>query len=253
MEWGAPFDSPLEMPLDVLRDRSWWAIANPSIPDGLIAESYMADEIETMPSRQAAVELANVGDWPRTDGLEDSVIDIEAWDALISESSVLQEPFCGAFDVSPERHGSIAVAGRNDAGFFQCEIHENRPGTGWMVDRICEMDERGIFEAWVCDATGPASSLLVELRDRGMRVETVNATEHGQAWGRFVDMVEQRELEHLGSEELRDAIRGAKARPIGDGSFAWARRNSSVNIAPLVSATLALGLASGIGANVQVF
>lgn len=253
MEWGAPFDSPLEMPVEVLRDRSWWPLANPSIPDGLIAESYMADEIETMPGRQVAVELGNVGDWPRTDGLEDSVIDIEAWDSLISASSVLQEPFCGAFDVSPERHGSIAVAGRNDAGFYQCEIHENRPGTGWMVDRICEMDERGIFEAWVCDATGPASSLLVELKDRGVRVETVNATEHGQAWGRFVDMVEQRELEHLGSEELRDAIRGAKARPIGDGSFAWARRNSSVNISPLVAATLALGLASGIGATVQVF
>jgi hypothetical protein len=60
-------------------------------------------------------------------------------------------------------------------------------------------------------------------------------------------MVEQGEVAHLGSQELRDAIRGAKARPIGDGSFAWARRNSSVNIAPLVAGTLALGAAAGVG------
>jgi hypothetical protein len=246
-EWGAPFDHPNEMPVDVLRDRSWWPLANPSMPEGLIAESYMADEIETMPARVAAVELGNVGDWPRTDGLEESVISIEDWDALLVEDSVLQEPFCGAFDVSPERHGAIAVAGRNQDDRFHMEVHENRPGTGWMVDRICEMDERGIFDLWVCDATGPASSLLLELKERGIRVVTMNATEHGQSWGRFVDMVEQAEMVHLGSQELRDAIRGAKARPIGDGSFAWARRNSGVNIAPLVAGTLALGAAAGVG------
>ena len=245
MEWAAPFESLAEMTADVLRDHSWWPTANPSMPEGLIAEDYMADEIETMPGRQAAVELGNVGDWPRTDGLDDTVIAIEAWDALAGEG-VLQEPFCGAFDVSPERHGSIAVAGRNQDDVFQAEVHESRPGTGWMVDRIVEMDERGIFDTWVCDGTGPAASLLVELKDRGIRVETLTAAEHGQAWGRFIDMVDQGEMTHLGSEELRDAIRGAKARSIGDGAFAWARRSSTVNISPLVAVTLALGAAAGV-------
>ena len=86
-----------------------------------------------------------------------------------------------------------------------------------------------------------------------MNVETVNATEHGQAWGRFVDMVADDELDHLGDEALRDAIRGAKARPIGDGAWAWARKNSSVNISPLVAATLGLGVAAGVTGDVVMY
>jgi hypothetical protein len=69
-EWSAPFEHPAEMDYNVLSDRSWWPVANPSMPEGLISESYMADEVDTMPARTVAVELANVGDWPRTDGLD---------------------------------------------------------------------------------------------------------------------------------------------------------------------------------------
>ena len=145
------------------------------------------------------------------------------------------------------------MGGLNQWGGFHTEVHEDRLGTGWMVDRICEMDEAGLFQVWVCDGVGPASSLIAPLRERGLIVETINATEHGQAWGRFVDMVNDGDLTHLGSDELRDAIRGAKARPIGDGASAWGRKSSSVNVAPLVAATLALGAACGIGAGVQVF
>ena len=240
---------------DDLRNRAHWHAANPSMSEGLIGEETMADEVESMPLRTAAVELFGVGDWPRTDGLEDSVIDVQLWDsrATVAVSATLEEPYVGSFDVSPERHGSIAVSGRNEHYRFQTEIHDHRPGTGWMVDRIVEMDDRGVFAEWVCDAVGPASSLILELKERGVNVRTMNATEHGQAWGRFVDMVNDDELDHLGDQALRDAIRGAKARPIGDGAPAWARKNSSVNIAPLVAATLGLGAAVGIGAGLQVF
>jgi hypothetical protein len=76
----------------------------------------------------------------------------------------------------------------------------------------------------------------------------VNTPEHGQACGRLVDMVEAGTLAHLGSGELRDAVRGAKPRPLGD-AWAWSRKNSSVDIAPLVAATLALGAAAGVMAS----
>jgi hypothetical protein len=252
-EWSAPFDHPSELTDEHVHDRDIWLQANPSMAEGLIAPETMADEIEVMPVRTAAVELFGVGDWPRTDGLEDTVIDIQTWDKLTESAGTIKEPFCGAFDVSPERNGSIAIAGRNDRGVFQVEVHEHRQGTGWMVDRIVQMDERGLFECWVVDATGPASSLLQPLKDAGLRIEVVNATEHGQAWGRFVDMVSEGEVCHLGSEELRDAIRGAKARPIGDGSSAWGRKHSTVNISPLVAVTLALGASTGVGNAMQVF
>jgi hypothetical protein len=244
-EWSAPFDDPALMTDETLRDRSYWLMANPSMAEGLVAEETMADEIESMPARTAAVELMGVGDWPRTDGLDESVISIQEWDALEDHGSQLQEPFCLAFDVSPERRTSICVAGRNQNGNFHVELHECKAGTGWVVDRLVEMVARGNPEVVVCDATGPASSLLVALEDADIKVETVNATEHGQACGRLVDMVADGTLTHLGSAEFRDAVRGAKARPLGD-AWAWSRKNSSVDISPLVAATLALGAAAGV-------
>ena len=74
----------------------------------------------------------------------------------------------------------------------------------------------------------------------------MNATGHGQACGRLVDMVNDKTLAHLGSSELRDAIRGSKVRQLGD-AWAWSRKSSSVDISPLVAATLALGAAAGVG------
>jgi len=201
-----------------------------------------------MAPRTAAVELYGIGDWPRTDGLTDSVIEIQDWDMLENDGSVLQAPFCLAFDVSPERKTAIALGGQNADGKWHVEIQEHRQGTSWVVDRIVEMVERGNPDMVVCDGVGPAASLVVPLREAGVTVELVNTPEHGQACGRLVDMVRDGNLAHLGSMELRDAIRGAKSRPLGD-AWAWSRKNSNVDISPLVAATLALGAAAGINSN----
>lgn len=252
-EWSAPYDHPSEMTDDLLRDRSWWPLANPSMEEGLVSESTMEDEIESMPARTCAVELGGVGDWPRTDGFDDTVFPVEIWDALEDQTSVLQEPFCLAFDVSPERRTSIAIAGRNQNDDFHVEIQECKQGTSWVVDRLVEMVERGDPEVVVCDATGPASSLLIALEEAGVKVETITATEHGQACGRLVDMVSDGTLAHLGSPELREAIRGSKTRQLGD-AWAWSRKNSHVDISPLVAATLALGAAAGVTtAEIHIF
>lgn len=244
--WEAPIDSLVEVSDEVLRDRSLWPLANPSMDEGLISPEHMAEEIETMPARTSAVELLGVGDWPRTDGREESAIAIEAWDALLDDGSVLEPPYCLAFDVSPERRCSVALAGRNEEGKFHVEIHHSRPGTGWVVGEIVRMVERLDPEVVLCDGVGPAASLLVPLREAGVDVQTVTVAELGQACGRLIDMVEDAELAHLGSQELRDAVRGARTRPIGDGAFAWGRRPSAVDISPLVAATLALGAAAGV-------
>lgn len=244
-EWSAPFDHPSQMTEDLLRDRSLFPTGNPSMVDGLISADTMADEVESMPGRTSAVELFCVGDWPRTDGLDDGMIDIAAWDRLERPDSVLQPPYCLAFDVSPERHTAIAIAGRNQDDLWHVEIQECKHGTRWAPERIAEMVDSGDVEEVVCDGVGPAASLVVVLDDLGVKVETVNAPEHGQACGRLVDMVNDETLAHLGSAELRDAIRGARSRPLGD-SWAWSRKHSSVNIAPLVAATLALGAAAGV-------
>jgi hypothetical protein len=52
------------------------------------------------------------------------------------------------------------------------------------------------------------------------------------------DGVEQDGIRHLDTPELNAAVRGAATRPLGD-SWAWSRKNSTVDITPLVACTLA--------------
>ncbi|HZL95603.1 MAG TPA: hypothetical protein VFB99_18240, partial [Vicinamibacterales bacterium] len=212
-EWAAPFDDPSEMDDSVLHDESWWPVANPSMAEGLISRQSMLDDLAVMPARTVAVEYGNVGDWPATDGSDDYVIHIDAWDALRDFDSQLQAPFVLGVDVSPERRSSIAAAGQNQDGRFHVEVHEHRPGTDWLVPRLMEMWDSGLVSVVVVDAVGPAASMLQALRDAGLPLETVNTPEHGQACGRLVDLVAEGGLAHLGSDELRDAIRGARSRP----------------------------------------
>ncbi len=98
---------------------------------------------------------------------------------------------------------------------------------------------------FVCDGYGPAASLVAELAEAGVLVRTINAQEHSQACGVLLDLVEEQEVRHLGSLELLQAVRGARTRPLGD-SWAWSRKSSSVDISPLVAATLALASAAAL-------
>jgi hypothetical protein len=250
-EWSAPYAHPGEMDYNVLSDRSWWPVANPSMPEGLISEAYMADEVDTMPTRTVAVELANVGDWPRTDGLERGVITAAAWDACLDEGSVLQPGFVLVFDVSPERHTTVAAVGFNEQGKFHAEVHEHRPGTRWLPARLAEMVERGNPDGVFCDGLGPSASMIKDCDAAGVTVEPIDTKDHTRSCGRLVDLIEEGNLAHLGSQELRDAVLGAAQRPVGD-AWAWSRKNSSVNIAPLVAVTLGVGAAELVG-KIQVF
>jgi hypothetical protein len=67
----------------------------------------------------------------------------------------------------------------------------------------------------------------------------LSASDQAEACGAFVDAVEQRTIRHLGTTELVTAIRGAAQRPLGD-AWAWSRKNSGVDITPLVTCTMAL-------------
>lgn len=246
-EWSAPFDHPEEMTEDDLRALENQHAGNPSMKDGLISEETVAGEVEVMPRRVAAVELFGAGDWPDPDGNVDAVIPIDVWDGGCRTDSRAEAPYSLFIDVSPDRWTAIALGGRNDAGRYHVEIQEFREGTRWVRQWVAERWERSSADIYAIglDGLGPAAALSVELEELGIPIERFSSTEMAEACGRFVDLVSEGDVEHLGSDELREAILGAATRPLLD-RFAWARRSSRTNIAPLVAATGALGLAAGI-------
>jgi 2-polyprenyl-6-methoxyphenol hydroxylase-like FAD-dependent oxidoreductase len=96
----------------------------------------------------------------------------------------------------------------------------------------------------VCDGYGPAASMLGDLDEAGVQVTALDSKQYADACGRLVDVVTEDTLRHLGSLDLWNAIRGAKTRPLSD-RWAWSRKNSTVDISPLVAATIALWAAMG--------
>jgi len=237
LEFSAPADHPLEVSDAMARDELVWAQANPSLGIRISVE-HMRREFAAMDPRTFAVELLGAGDWPQTDGMGDSPLSFQEWESLEDVRAVMQDPVCLAFDVSPDRSASIVAVGDDGSGRTLCELTDHREGTAWVPGRLADLvGSHDVIEV-VCDGYGPVASLASKVEGEGVTVRLLNSGEHGQACGRVVDAIHEGTLRHLGQDELTNAVRGARARPLGD-AWAWSRKNSQVDISPLVALTLA--------------
>jgi hypothetical protein len=229
---------PEQVPTEVLEDEKEWARANPALGVRISSE-HIGHEFRSMDIRTFAVERLGIGDWPITDSSLLTVINMDLWKALTDADSKPLDPVCFAYDVSPSRtSGAIGVGGRREDGRIHVEIIEHGAGTGWIVPRLVELSEKHSPFAIVCDGASPAAALIDELMEKDIEVEAKNANDQARACGVFYDLVDQEGLRHLGTAELVAALRGAKQRPLGD-AWAWSRKNSKVDITPLVAVTLA--------------
>jgi hypothetical protein len=237
-EWSLDYEHPSEVPPEVAADPEMWEKCNPALGDRISAE-HMEEEQRALDERTFAVELLGVGDYPNTDGSSEQVFEAEQWAALEDEHSVIRDPVCLGFDISPQHRASISACGRNHEGHWGVEVIDRRPGVNWLVERLVELDAAHSPLQIVCDSKGLSASLIQALDVSGVRVRRLTTDEFGQACGRFVDAVAEETLRHPGGQVLWNSIRGARTRPLGD-RWIWSRRSSTVDISALVATTLAL-------------
>lgn len=238
--WSPDIDSPDDVTPEMAADPEVWAQANPSLGIRITSE-YIEGEQRSLGPRGFAVERLGVGDWPATDGSSNSKISEAAWDACEDPESSCSDPVVLVFDVTPDRSRAvIGVAGWRADGLAHVEVVDSRKGTGWVGGRLAELTASHNVLAIMYDERGPAASLVPGFADLSLDVDVtpINSREQAEACGMFFDAVEQRTTRHLGTADLLLAVRGAATRPLGD-AWAWARKTSSANIAPLVTVTLA--------------
>ncbi len=235
-EWSAPFETMDEV-VDA-SDPEMIAMATPGL--GIrIAFGHIMGEMRSMGRREFLTERLGVGDWPDPDPEAGGIIKLEDWNALVDTQSVTKDPIFFAYDVSPDRKWStIAVSGANTAHNMHIEVVKRDKGTDWVPAELVRLTKKHKYVSVLTDGIGPGASLLHELEPHGVKVDTVNTQEHAQACGLLFDSVERKTLRHLGQPELAQAIKGAATRPLSD-SWAWSRKNSNVDISPLVACTLA--------------
>lgn len=230
-EWSAPDDADPGDPVV-------WRACMPGLRSngGIIDEDAIASEFTSM--KLIEFQRAYLNQWPDRNAAE-PVIPHEVWAALVADRLRVERPVF-AVDATPNRDAAaIAAAGRRPDGLGQLEILDSRGGTGWVVDRVVELNRRHRPAAWVLDPASAAGAWLPKLQEKGIEPVLVTGREMAQACGAFYEAaVEDAAFRHIDDVALNVALSGAKKRPLGD-AWAWHRRDSSIDISPLVAATLA--------------
>jgi hypothetical protein len=80
----------------------------------------------------------------------------------------------------------------------------------------------------------------VQIEERTqLNVRRLVSGEYADACGMFANEIEEGQLAHTGQEELDDAVRGARTRPLVD-RWAWSRSKSKTDPGPVIASSIAL-------------
>lgn len=215
-----------------LDDRTAWAAANPAL--GLrITEEAVADERNEMSDAGFARE--RLGIWSSERVL--AVIQPEVWASLaIGVDDVpVDDPAAYGLDMSHDRVVSIGVCvGEHVEVAALDKVSDTLGAVEWLIERA------GKTTPVVVDGQSPAASMVPALRTAGVHVVVTSAADMAKACGSFYDAVIESRLTHFDQAPLNTALAGARKRPIGTaGGWGWDRKDYSINLAPLVSVTLA--------------
>jgi len=235
---------------DRVDDRAVWARTNPALnlrhANGtMLTEAAIESEFLTLSPAVFARERLSVGEYPSEDDGSWAVIPERFWLARrVARPSLPSRPVVFAADASPGQVSAcITVASWLPGGDVLVEIPDGdcRPDIGWVVPRLLELRAKYRPVGIVVDPQGPAAGLIPELERGGVEVVKPTASESAAAFAQFTTGVLQSDgvVRHLGQDQMAAALKGATVRDSGDGAKRWARRDTTIDISPLVSATYA--------------
>jgi hypothetical protein len=173
------------------------------------------------------------------------VIPLASWRAVQDPDAPMPEVgrVAFGFDVAVDRSdAAVAAAWRDEAGVAHLEVADRRDGAGWLVERIPELIEKWRPRATGHDAAGPALDIADALRRAGVDLgEGLKAREYAAACSGLLEAIvsDPPAVRVRPNTELDAAAAAAARRALGD-AWAWARRQSTVSIATLTAATVAL-------------
>jgi hypothetical protein len=201
-----------------------------------IAEDWVAEnELTTMSAEAFAIE--RLGIVPADDG--GSTI-LPGWEACRVERSEFDaRPTHVAVAVGPAgQWAAIVAVGKRVDGTPYVEVIRREAGTAWVAAEA-QRAHTATGSPVAVDPKSPTAGIIPELAAAGIKLtETSTADYVGACAALQVDVGNGR-LAHFGDQALDAAVVGADIRPVGE-SWAWSQRASTVDITPLVAATLAL-------------
>jgi len=204
-----------------------------------IEEDFLTEERRTLGPKLFARE--HLGIWDPYPGEEGGFLPSEAWiDLAIEPPSELRSV---AFGLSVSVDGSSAAfasAGRLPNGDLYVDTVDDRPGTGWIVDRAVDLCSRRHVSIRVNPAA-PEGAFIRPLTDAGVKIEEIVSRKYRNACGEILDAINNGTIHHLGQVSLNQAVRAVRRRDVGKaGGWEWADPVSGADVSTLRAATLAL-------------
>ena len=250
VEWAAPVvacadnrcDHRPGFPGCALDDIDAWRCANPALGRRITVEHIEAER-RALPPEEFARE--RLGWWEEPPGSV-AGLPLNLWEAaaMIGPAGRL---LALAVDVTPDlAFASLGRASAVSAG-VRVDLAAHRRGTAWVAGEVARL--RGDSAVPVAlDLGGPAAVLDTEFGHLPVPIPTINpaTADVAQACSGLLDGLIRRRVWHAADPLLDAAVRGASRRALGDGAWAWSRKNSLADISPLVATTLALWAAGEI-------
>lgn len=143
------------------------------------------------------------------------------------------------FDTSRDRAtGVVAIAWRDLHG-LRCEIVDARPGTGWLAERLAELNARRHPVAIAYPADSPALDVADTLATAGAPMLPIRGRDWPAACSAWLAAITEGRIRVGAHPDLAKAAEVAPGRDSGDGGWVWYRRGAVVSIAPVIAATAA--------------
>lgn len=218
-EWSFPDDADIDDPL------VWWA--NHPALGYTITEDVLADARATLTEGEFRRAFGN----QRT-ASENRIIPVGVWDAVCSPTASPGGTVRFGVDVNEGRTAAAIVA----VGGGAIEVVAHRPGTAWLADAVASLAGGRPLVAIDGGVNAPVASMVPELTNAGARLLPI--TDLAAASSGFYDAIVDRKVEVRRHPSMDAAVAGAAKRIAGDG-WAFARKSSADDIAPLMAATVA--------------
>jgi hypothetical protein len=233
-----------------LDDEANWQKANHTLGKRITVE-FVRSERRSMPPLEFGRERLG---WHEAEAGAYGQIDMAAWTRLQDPTSERAGFVALGVDISPHRdYAAIAAYAIRADGLGHMQLVDYRPGTDWIIPRMLELHGALDVVGWAM-GRGTWASLEAELEKHDIGrpkklddpwrgdVAVVAGADMSAACGQLIDGVRQEDFRVKPHEQYPEVLTAAaaagRARETVD-AIAWSRKDSGVDISPLMAATLA--------------
>lgn len=218
-------------------DRRQWAKGNPSYPHRTPTESIL--RLRRKLTAESFMREA-LGVWDERSSL--TVVDMGKWALLHDDPTVRPNPVALGIEVSPDREWTtIGLAGLRPDGRRYVQVVQAGRGTGWVVDRLLELQRTWKPAGIGIVSSGPAGSLLPAMEEKKLRrLVKMSPADDGRACGLFIDGVADDTITHDNGRLLYISLESARLARSGTSKVFAPPIGTPTDVSPLRACSNAL-------------